>query len=461
MQITFEEIRTRVQDYLSLSETKLQKEMLETMEKAHAGSSEARKNLKEHISYFIAEQHFSKEDYISIVNSYMKEYKNYDRNLYPTENLYSNIEILSQLVYQETTGLSVIDNLVFSELDEIGVNGFSYIWIQESGFKRQVFYETKEGKTLPMQFKDNDYLINVLKSRAVSFEKTKDLNQAETSFLGSSYDGNRIKILLPPNTSKPRANFRKFLLKDLTEDEFIKTSSATKDTITFFENIFPGRPNIKVIGEPGSGKSTFLRFLVRFIDPSLSIGTLERDYELRLEDYFPDRNIHDFRESKTLTIENGFEEMLKQNRDIIITGEIATPIEQTVSLKAKIRQAKGSIDTFHSTSPTDCIYDARNLLMQSGYYSNEKIALYDVARAEDIIIQVRLDRKNKKRYIHKVSEIIEDRETMGFTEREIFKIDRETWRLKPVQMISENLIEKLLDFECTKENIDCIEQIFK
>lgn len=461
MDITFEEIKEKTYKYFYNDNTQLGTINRTNIELARWGSAEARNNIKQQIAFYLAQKNLTIKQYQDILKNYQEQYKNYQKEFHPSDDLQDNILKLTQLIYQETIGLSVIDTLVFSELDEVGINGYDYIWIQESGFKQRVEYETIEGRRFPLQFKDNNHLLEMLIARASSYQKTKDLNETETSYLGSSYDGNRIKILLPPNTSKPRANFRKFLLKNLTDEEQKEKNSITDEFIEFLYNIFPGRPNIKIIGEQGSGKSTFLRYLVKFVNEDLSIGTLEVDYELRLEEYFQGRNIHDFRVTSQMDIEKGFEEMLKQNRDIIIVGEIAGPKEQTVSLKAKLRNNKGSMDTFHSKSPTDAIFDGRNLLMQSGFYNNERIALYDMARAEDIIIQLRLNRKTKKRYVQKVSEIIEHRDTLDFEERELFVIDSKTLKLKPVQMPSDHLIRNLLDYECTSENIKKIEQIFK
>ena len=43
-----------------------------------------------------------------------------------------------QIVYQELYGLGVIDELCEGHIDETGVNGKDYIWIQVGGLKRQI-----------------------------------------------------------------------------------------------------------------------------------------------------------------------------------------------------------------------------------------------------------------------------------------------------------------------------------
>ena len=74
-------------------------------------------------------------------------------------------------------------------------------------------------------------------------------------------------------------------------------------------------------------------------------------------------------------------------------------------IKAMLRQARGSLFTFHSSSIRRMIHDLRQLLMQTGYYTDYREAQFDVADAVDIVIQISLDRVTGDRYVSRISEV--------------------------------------------------------
>lgn len=421
---------------------------------APQGNPKAKKYLMDKVRMLIYERNMDSEEVNELLYEYYSkispEIKNFD-----DYSLDQNIDILTQIVYQEIWGMGVIDTLTDSPLDEIGVTRDDYIWIQDGGLKNRVDN---------LRFKDKEDLLNIINSKASSFNKLHDINTQKPYYFGERWDGSRITIAIPPLSKHPTLNQRKFILKELTEEEIIKKSSVTKELIEYFRRIYKGRPNILVIGEQGSGKSTMLKFLCRYIDDNLGIGTIERRFELNLDAQYPNKNIISLQETEDLDVEFLFELMLKQNRDIIIHGEIVTPKDASVAIKAMIRQAKGSSGTFHSSSPKNAVLDIRNLLMQLGSYFNENIALQDVIRAVDIIIQTRTNRKTGERWIERISEIVEDRDEerdkVGFEENVVFKFNKVTRKLEPTgNKHSDILIESLLDYEATEEDIAVINEI--
>jgi len=154
--------------------------------------------------------------------------------------------------------------------------------------------------------------------------------------------------------------------------------------------------------------------------------------------------------------------MLKQNRDIIFNGEISHPGEAIETLNAMSRMAKGSGGTFHSSSPLNAIYDFKNLLMSSGYYSSDNAALFDVVRAVDLIIEPRIDFKTGKRFLNKVTEVKEYPRENNFELIDIWSWDKTAARLVPAsEKLSNDLQHKLLDFDCCSENIKRINDILR
>lgn len=113
------------------------------------------------------------------------------------------------------------------------------------------------------------------------------------------------------------------------------------------------------------------------------------------------------------------------NRDIVIYGEVRNSYEAFEMIKAMLRQARGSLFTFHSSSTRRMIHDLRQLLMQTGYYTDYREAQFDVADAVDLVVHIKLDRQTGQRYVYKVAEVIADEESMSFQVNDLFVFDKE------------------------------------
>ena len=153
--------------------------------------------------------------------------------------------------------------------------------------------------------------------------------------------------------------------------------------------------------------------------------------------------------------------MLRQNRDIILLGEIRSSNEAVETINAMLRQCRGSAATFHSSSPTRAIHDLRNLCMRSSQYKDFLTAQFDVADAIDLVLEGRLDYQTGKRYINRISVVEADDDNYKFEVNDIFKYDHATKTLLPVQCVSDQFMEKLLDYGMPLENIKKIKDLFK
>lgn len=98
--------------------------------------------------------------------------------------------------------------------------------------------------------------------------------------------------------------------------------------------------------------------------------------------------------------------------------------------------------------------------MQSNYYKNEETALLDVARAVDIVIHLRLDRRTGKRTIGEVAELIADLDNKTIKVNTIFKYNKKLEKLEPVNQVSDAFLEKLTDFDIPDENLEQIKGLF-
>ena len=361
------------------------------------------------------------------------------------------IDRLVQIIYQELYGLGVIDELCEGHIDETGVNGKDYIWIQVGGLKRQM-------KKLHFQ---SQAILQKKVSTAISFDSKNDITASEPIVYCQRMNGSRVTAVIPPVAKYPILNIRHFHLANVTKYDLVDKATLTKEAVRFIELVFKGRPNFLIIGQQGSGKSTLLRVLLNEVSDAIGIGTIENMFELNLDDYYPNKNVIVLHSTEKFPADKLFELMLRQNRDIVLLGEIRSSNEAVETINAMLRQCRGSAATFHSSSPTRAVHDLRNLCMRSSQYKDFLTAQFDVADAIDLILEGRLDYETGKRYINRISVVEANDEDYKFEVNDIFKYNHDKKVLEPVQCVSDKFMEKLLDYGMPIENIEKIKEIFK
>ena len=97
-------------------------------------------------------------------------------------------------------------------------------------------------------------------------------------------------------------------------------------------------------------------------------------YLLVISDKYPVKNVVELQYGKQFEPSSITEMFFRFNRDIVIYGEVRNPFDAFKTIKAMLRQARGSLFTFHSSSAVRMIHDFRQLLMQMKYYSDYREA---------------------------------------------------------------------------------------
>ena len=467
LQDIIESIKNIMENYKEDKELKLLHQ--KKIDQAAAGGVEAKSYVKEEIMKVCLKDlntKITEENIDSLIKQY---HVNYYENIYgddlddrfcqlfehmvlsENDDFDVKIERLVQIIYQELYGLGVIDELCEGHIDETGVNGKDYIWIQVGGLKRQM-------KKLHFQ---SQAILQKKVSTAISFDSKNDITASEPIVYCQRMNGSRVTAVIPPVAKYPILNIRHFHLANVTKYDLVDKATLTKDAVRFIELVFKGRPNFLIIGQQGSGKSTLLRVLLNEVSDAIGIGTIENMFELNLDDYYPNKNVIALQSTEKFPADKLFELMLRQNRDIVLLGEIRSSNEAVETINAMLRQCRGSAATFHSSSPTRAVHDLRNLCMRSSQYKDFLTAQFDVADAIDLILEGRLDYETGKRYINRISVVEANDEDYKFVVNDIFKYNHDKKELEPVQCVSDKFMEKLLDYGMPVENIEKIKEIFK
>lgn len=323
-------------------------------------------------------------------------------------------DALVKRIYEDNYGLGAIDDL-FNDptINEIWVNGCEHVWIEKGGIK----YRLKDRK-----FKSDNDVLRIIRL-LLQFNK-KDINEQNPMQESRMLDGSRLTVLIPPVAKRPYINIRKFEAFELNTENLISAGTLNLEMVNWLRKAIRGRANILIIGETGSGKTSLLKWLVSFMDPALRLGTIETNFELKLDEKYPDRNIFSYEEHPEIgiTMSDLFIKCLRSSPDIIICGE-ARGAEADELIRAMRRGHPGSIGTIHTNSPESAIDDLAEMINEDGKRRDPIQLRYRIASALDLIIQIRRFEETGVRRITRITEVRDDFRNLSYTLHDIFRFE--------------------------------------
>ncbi len=364
------------------------------------------------------------------------------------------LQKLTQIIYQEIYGYGILDELIFDTgLNEVACTRSDYIWIQYKGIKRHI---PNKG----FCFINEDSYRKLIENRLTSTAR-EEMNAGAPLVYAVLKNGARVTALRPPLSKYYVVNVRIFAPKTQLvnyRDNFVENRIARIIELLAGK----GRRNVAIIGEQGSGKTTAAdELIIKQLDPDISIGLAENIHELNISSNYPDKNIVELQYTKEFKPSDITEVFFRLNRDIVIYGEVRNSYEAFEMIKAMLRQARGSLFTFHSSSCRRMIHDLRQLLMQTGYYTDFREAQFDVADAVDLVIHIKLDRETGQRYVYKVSEVLAHEENMTFQINDLFVFDREKGKYTSNKNgLSKQQLLSCLEYEFTPSDAEELSKLF-
>lgn len=341
-----------------------------------------------------------------------KEYVKSLIQKYLIDEGYRGEEVLNELtdkIYSKNWGLGHLDKYDNDDIDEIIVHG-TKILIQKQGHVTKVEEE----------FASYDETIAVIR-RCLEFDKSQDINDKNCIVLTKRIDGSRVTAVIPRVGKMPYLNIRKFESFMPTTENMLKSDTLSEEMVDALKILAKGRANTVVIGEMGSGKTTFMKWLLGYIPDDLIVGTLETTFELHLEKLYPEKHWVQLEEQHDYSLQDLFAVMLRQNVDIMLVGE-SRSYEVNELIKAMSRGHSGSIGTAHSIGPSEVIDDFADMILESGKSVDLQALKYRIARAVDIVIKFRKlpDRSRKCAGIY---EIVTDANDMKYKAVPLFEFE--------------------------------------
>lgn len=359
-------------------------------------------------------------------------------------------DVLVKKIYEDNYGLGAIDDM-FNDptINEIWVNGWEHIWIERRGIKYRL-----EDK----RFKSDEDVLRIIRL-LLQFDK-KDITVQAPMRESRMIDGSRLTVLIPPVAKRPYINIRKFEAFDLNTENLLASSTLNKEMVDWVTKAVEGRANILIIGETGSGKTSFLKWMVGLMDTKLRLGVIETNFELKIDEKYPERNIFSFEEHPEINILMGdlFKKCLRSSPDIIIVGE-ARGAEADELIRAMRRGHPGSMSTIHTNSPETAVDDLAEMINEDGKRRDPIQLRYRVASAIDLIIQIRRFDDTGIRRITRITEILNSPDSYKYSLNDIYryevdKADPSKGNFRKVGNISEDLKNKFNYFGLPYDQIE-------
>ena len=287
-------------------------------------------------------------------------------------------ERLIEEILDEVFGLGPLEPLLKDPtISDIMVNGFDNVYIERAG--RVV--ETN------IRFKDQAH-VRMIIERIVSAVGRR-IDDSSPIVDARLADGSRVCAVIPPlSLIGPVMSIRRYGKKVLSTEDLLKNETFTTGMLDFMSGCVEARLNIVISGGSGSGKTTMLNTLSRFIPEEERIVTIEDTAELQLQQSHVVRletrppNIEG---AGAITQRDLVINTLRMRPDRIIVGESRGP-EALDMLQAMNTGHDGSMTTVHANAPRDAFSRLETMVMMASQHVPDKVIRQQLASAINIVV---------------------------------------------------------------------------
>ena len=317
-------------------------------------------------------------------------------------------------ILDEVFGLGPLEQLLKDPtISDILVNGFDNVYVERAG--RLV--ETN------IRFKDNAH-VRMIIERIVSAVGRR-IDDSSPIVDARLADGSRVCAVIPPlSLIGPVMSIRRYGKKVLTTEDLIKNETFTTGMLDFLSGCVEARLNMVISGGSGSGKTTMLNTLSRFIPEEERIVTIEDTAELQMQQSHVVRL-----ETRPMNIEGAgaitqrdlVVNTLRMRPDRIIVGE-SRGAEALDMLQAMNTGHDGSMTTVHANAARDAFSRLETMVMMASQNVPDRVIRQQLASAINVVVHCsRLsDGTRKVTGIGEVTGVENDQVQM----QDIFEFDR-------------------------------------
>jgi len=243
------------------------------------------------------------------------------------------------------------------QVSDILVNGPSKIYIEKNG----------RLESTKVTFMDEKHLMRII--HRIGANVGRRIDESMPMLDARLPDGSRVNAIIPPLAlDGPMVSIRRFGTTPIDIERLIELDAVTQDMADFMKACVQCRMNILISGGTGTGKTTFLNALSRWIPEGERVVTIEdaaelqlqREHVVRLETRPP--NIED---KGCITQRDLVRNSLRMRPDRIVIGEVRGA-ETLDMLQAMNTGHEGSMTTVHANNPRDALRRLENMVSMSG-----------------------------------------------------------------------------------------------
>lgn len=312
-------------------------------------------------------------------------------------------------IVNEVFGYGPIQSLINDDtVSDILVNGPYEVYIERNGLLEPT----------DIIFANRAHLTQVIQRMAARVGRQAD----ETSPMVDARleDGSRINAILPPlAVNGPILSIRRFA-KRLTIDQLLFNETIPPEMMTLLSAAIEARMSVLVSGGTGSGKTTMLNCLSRYIPEEERLVTIEDAIELDLQRKHVvqlETRVANLEGSGEIRQRDLVRNSLRMRPDRIILGEVRGA-EALDMLQAMNTGHEGSLTTIHANDTHDALNRLEIMVMMAGYEMPVPVIRQYIGSAISLVLQLsRL--KGGHRKVMRVSELVGVKDT-EYELREIY-----------------------------------------
>jgi pilus assembly protein CpaF len=290
--------------------------------------------------------------------------------------------------------LKPIEHLIRDDsISEVMVNGPDHIFIEKAGFIESVPDIHLGEKSLMVAVKN------------IARRLGSDISDARPILDSRLPDGSRVAVVIPPcSVNGVTLTIRKFNSRHFNIDDLVEAATMERWLAHQLEGYVLGRKNILIVGSTGSGKTSLLNALGKFIPSDERVVLIEDTSEIHLDQdnlvRFEARQAQN--DLPAITIRDLLKASLRHRPDRIILGEVRGG-EAFDLLQLLNTGHSGSLSTVHAASARQGLARFTSCVLQSGVDLPYRAIKTNVGDSVNVVVH--LERRPGRRFVSEVIEI--------------------------------------------------------
>lgn len=290
--------------------------------------------------------------------------------------------------------LKPIEHLILDpSVSEVMVNGADCVFIEKAGYLEPVSGVSLGEKALLVAVKN------------IARRLGGDISESHPILDSRLPDGSRVAAVIPPSSlNGVTLTIRKFNTRHFEIQDLIARGTLDQALANRVEDYVLSRKNILISGGTGSGKTTTLNILSKFIPEEERILLIEDTAEIHLA--HPNLVRFEARPPQNglprVAIRDLLKAALRHRPDHILLGEIRGG-EAFDLLQLLNTGHSGTLSTIHANSAKQALARLTSCVLESGVELPYRAIKSNIADSLQVVIQI--ERRPGRRYVSEVVEI--------------------------------------------------------